>query len=135
MPLFKSGEHHRFSNYRPVSVLPLFSKILERLMYSRLLSFKNKHNILYAYQFGFRMHHSPNLALIILVDRISRALEYGDFVLGPFFDFSKAFDTVNHSILYEKLKSYGVRWLALQLFQSYLSDRAQYVVYKQCSIE
>ena len=75
IPLFKSGEPSNFSNYRPVSVLPLFSKILERLMYSRLLSFINKHNIWYAFQFGFRMLHSPNLALIILVNRISKALE------------------------------------------------------------
>ena len=98
-------------------------------MYSRLLSFLNKHNILYAYQFGFRMHHSPNLALIVLVDGISKALENGDFVLGPFLDFSKAFDTVNHSTLYEKLEFYGVRGLALQWFQSYLSGRTQYVEY------
>ena len=129
IPLFKSGESNKFSNYRPVSVLPLFSKILERLMYSRLLSFINKHNILYAYQFGFRNHHSPNLALIILVDRISKALENGDFVLGLFLDFSKAFDTVNHSILFEKMEFYGIRGLSLQWFQSYLSDREQYVEY------
>ena len=94
-----------------------------------LLSFINKHNILYAYQFGFRMHHSPNLALVILVDRISKALENGDFVLGLFLDFSKAFDTVNHSILFEKMEFYGVRGLSLQWFQSYLSDREQYVEY------
>ena len=129
IPLFKSGESNKFSNYRPVSVLPLFSKIMERLMYSRLLSFINKHNILYAYQFGFTMQHSPNLALIVLVDRISKALENGDFVLGLFLDFSKAFDTVNLSILCEKLEFYGVRGLALQWFQSYLSDRTQYVEY------
>ena len=98
-------------------------------MYSRLLSFLNKHNILYAYQFGFRMHHSPNLALIVLVDGISKALENGDFVLGPFLVFSKAFDTVNHSTLYEKLEFHGVRGLALQWFQSYLSGRTQYVEY------
>ena len=129
IPLFKSGESNKYSNYRPVSVLPLFSKILERLMYSRLLSLINKHNILYAYQFGFRMHHSPNLALVILVDRISKALENGDFVLGLFLDFSKAFDTVNHSILFEKMEFYGIRGLSLRLFQSYLSDREQYVEY------
>ena len=98
-------------------------------MYSRLLSFINKHNILYAYQFGFRNHHSPNLALFILVDRISKALENGDFVLGLFLDFSKAFDTVNHSILFEKMEFYGIRGLSLQWFQSYLSDREQYVEY------
>ena len=114
IPLFKSGESNKFSNYRPVSVLPLFSKVLERLMYSRLLSFINKHNILYAYQFGFRMRHSPNLALVILVDRISKALENRDFVFGLFLDFSKAFDTVNHSILFEKMEFYGIRGLSLQ---------------------
>ena len=85
---------------------------------------------MYAFQFGFRMLHSPNLALIILVDRISKALENGDFVLGIFLDFSKAFDTVNHSILFiKKLEFYGVRGLALKWFQSYLSEREQYVEY------
>ena len=78
-------------------------------MYSRLLSFINKHNILYAFQFAFRILHSPNLALIILFDRVSKALEKGDFVFGIFLDFSKAFDTVNNSILYKKLEFYGVR--------------------------
>ena len=95
-------------------------------MYIRLLSVITKHNIMYAFQFGFRKFHSPNLALIILVDRISNALENGDFVLGLFLNFSKAFDTVNHSILYKKLEFYG---LALKWFQSYLSEREQYVEY------
>ena len=99
-------------------------------MYNRLLSFIDKQSILYAYQFGFRMQRSPNLALIILVDRISKALENGDFVLGLFLDFSKAFDMVNHSILYEKLEFHGVRGGVTVFFcQSYLSDRTQYVEY------
>ena len=127
IPLFKSNDPMLFSNYRPVSVLPLFSKILERLMYKRLLSFVNKHKILYSYQFGFRENHSPNLALIYLVDKISNALENGDYVLGLFLDFSKAFDTVNHEILFKKLEHYGIRGVALEWFQSYLSSRKQYV--------
>ena len=75
--------------------------------------------------------HSPNLALIILVDKISQALEEGNYVLGLFLDFSKAFDTVNHEILLKKLEYYGIRGNALKWFQSYLNGRLQYVMYTQ----
>lgn len=129
IPLFKSGDSMSFSNYRPVSVLPLFSKILERLMYSRLLSFINENKTLYKFQFGFREGHSPDLALIYLVDKISNALENGDFVLGLFLDFSKAFDTVDHNILFDKLEFLGIRGTTLSWFQSYLNTRKQYVEY------
>ena len=123
-----------FSNYRPVSVLPLFSKILEHLMYTKLLTFINKNKLLYSYQFGFRRGHSPDLALICLVDRISNALENGEYVFGLFLDFSKAFDTVNHDILFTKLECLGIRDTPLQWFKSYLSDREQYVIYNEtCS--
>ena len=132
IPLFKSGDPTKFSNYRPVSVLPVFSKILERLMYTRLLSFINKNKLLYKFQFGFREDHSPQLALIYLIDKISNALENGEYVLGVFLDFSKAFDTVNHEILFTKLKHYGIRDNALCWFKSYLSNRIQYVSYEGC---
>ena len=128
-----------FSNYRPISVLPLFSKILERIMYNRIINFINKHNILYKYQFGFRKNHSTNMALIILIDKILSAINNGNYVLGIFLDFTKAFDTVNYSILLQKLYKYGIRGIAHKWFENYLSNRKQYVCYnnvnsKYCNI-
>ena len=133
IPLFKSGDPHIFSNYRPVSVLPILSKILERLMYNRILNYLNNNNLLYEYQFGFREKHSPNLAMIYLVDKISNALQNGEYVLGLYLDFSKAFDTVNHKILLEKLEFYGIRGVALKWLTDYLSDRKQFVEYNSCA--
>ena len=133
LPLFKSGDDTIFTNYRPVSVLPLISKIIERLMYNRLLNFINKHNLLYAYQFGFRQKYSTYMALLTLVDKISTALDEGDKVIGIFLDFSKAFDTVDHSILLSKLEFYGIRGISLSWFESYLSGREQFVTYSEVS--
>jgi hypothetical protein len=127
IPLYKSGDAMHISNYRPVSILPLFSKVLERLMYSRLLSFINRHKILYKYQFGFRENHSTNMALIILIDKIASAIDKGEQVLGVFLDFQKAFDTVNHVILLKKLHKYGIRGIAFQWLSDYLDNRQQFV--------
>ena len=107
IPLYKANEPMMFSNYRPVSVLPVFSKILETIMYNQLLPFITKHKLLYAYQFGFRINHAPELALLCLVDKISDTLENGGYVLGLFLDFFKAFDTVNHETLFAKLEFIG----------------------------
>ena len=139
VPIYKNGDKMSFSNYRPISVLPLFSKILERIMYNRILNFINKHNILYKYQFGFRKNHSTNMALIILIDKILSAINNGNYVLGIFLDFTKAFDTVNYSILLQKLYKYGIRGIAHKWFENYLSNRKQYVCYnnvnsKYCNI-
>ena len=94
------------------------------------MNFINHHDILYEYQFGFRERHSTNLALSYLVDNITNAYEKGDAVLGVFIDFSKAFNTINHTILLQKLQEYGIRGISLKWFESYLSNRQQYVSYK-----
>ena len=129
IPLFKSGDLSLFTNYRPVSVLPAFSKNLERIVYNRLINFLNKYSILSCNQYGFRKNHSTAYALIQLYDKLSDAIDKGNVTLGLFIDLSKAFDTVNHDILVAKLEFYGVRGVALEWFESYLSCRSQFVQY------
>ena len=102
LSLFKANDEMIFSNYRPVSVLPMFSKLIERLMYNRLIQYINENKLLYEYQFGFQRGKSTHMALIVLLDKISEALDRGECVMGVFLDFSKAFDTVDHSILLRK---------------------------------
>ena len=131
--LFKKDNQMFFNNYRPVSLLSTFSKILEKVMYERLLDFLNEHKILFQYQFGFRKNHSTQLALTVLMDKVIKSIENGDHVIGVFLDFSKAFDTVDHSILLNKLHHYGIRGSALEWFRSYLSNRQQFVTYNDVS--
>ena len=109
IPIFKGGDPDLLSNYRPVSVLPAFSKLYERIYYKRLLSYISSQNIRYDNQFGFRARHSTGLALNILVDKITESLDPGESMVGVFLDFSKAFDTVDHNILLSKLHTYGIR--------------------------
>ena len=114
-------------NYRPISVLPIFSKMMERLMYNRLLSFIKKHDILYEHQYGFQAGKSTELAINSLLGNITEAFEEKKRIICIFLDFSKAFDTVNHQILLKKLHYYGIRGHALKWFESYLSKRKQRV--------
>ena len=129
VPIYKSGDEMVFSNYRPVSVLPVFSKLLERLVYNRLISHINENKLLYEYQFGFQKGKSTYLAIMMLVDKITEALDQGECVVGVFLDFSKAFDTVDRNILLQKLHKYGICGVELLWFEDYLSNIMQYVTY------
>ena len=128
-PLYKAKDPMFFNNYRPISLLSVFSKIIERLIYSRLLNFINKHKIFNKLRFGFRNNHSTFMALIILVENLVNALDNGKCAVGIFLDFQKAFDTVDHGILLDKLYCYGIRGIAHEWFISYLSSHQQSVMY------
>lgn len=97
-------------------------------MYNRLVSFLDKHHVLFEKQFGFRSKHSTDHAILSIVDKIRKAIEERNYSCGIFLDFSKAFDTVNHKILLGKLEHYGIRGIANDWFKSYLTDHQQVVV-------
>ena len=128
-PVFKDGDPAVFGNYRPISVLPVVSKIFEKVMQGRLLSFLQKRGSILTSQYGFRHGHSTYMAILDMVENIRQAWENNEHCLGVFIDFRKAFDTVDHSILISKLEHLGIRGLPLELIRSYLSNRRQYVVF------
>ena len=124
-PVFKKGAKSDMSNYRPISVLSVFSKILERIVHKRVYSFLEKNEILYGNQFGFRKGLSTSMALLEFLNKVVDAFENNSFAMGIFIDLSKAFDTINHEILLTKLYNYGIRGIAYKWFFSYLKNRKQ----------
>ena len=121
--VFKTNYKHDMNNYRPISILPYFSKIREKVVYKRTMDFVTKSNILYDKQFGFREKHSTAMALWETVDQISEAMDNKKTTVGVFIDLFKAFDTVDHKILLQKLENYGLRGSVLKWFTSYLENR------------
>ena len=126
IPLYKGGDASLMSNYRPISLTSPFAKLLERLMHARVMSFFNRYNVLYDYQFGFRKGHNTTLAIIDIFNMIETELSNKKYVLGLFLDLKKAFDTVDIDILLYKLNHYGISGNVLNWFKSYLLNRKQF---------
>ena len=127
VPVYKKGAKDNETNYRPISILPYFSKFYEKLMYDRLYNFVQKSNVIFQSQHGFQAGHSPYMNLLSMQDKISSAIENNEYAIGIFFDLAKAFDTVDHEILLYKLESYGIRGMQLDWFASYFDNRLQCV--------
>lgn len=127
VPVFKKGEKHSINNYRPISILPSFSKVFERLMYNRLMDFLIKHSIIASNQFGFLRGKSTADAINAFLTEVMSALDKGDDVFGLFCDLRLAFDTVDHEILLKKLEEIGIRGLAAMWIASFLTGRWQCV--------
>ena len=127
IPVHKGNSKLVTSNYRPISLLPIFSKIFERLIYNQYMDYIEKNNILSDLQFGFQTNKSTEHAISTILSNINNASSNNKSSYCIFLDFAKAFDTVNHDILIEKLKFYGMNKLTLDLFTSYLTNRKQQV--------
>ena len=127
IPIYKKDSPLECNNYRPISLLSNIDKIFEKIMYSRIIKFLENSKCIYSLQFGFRQQHSTNHALINISENIRNALDSGQFACGIFVDLQKAFDTVDHEILLNKLNHYGIRGIPNSWCKSYLSSRSQYV--------
>ena len=125
IPVYKKGSQMEFSNYRPISIIPVVSKVFERLLNKQVINYLEENSLFSICQFGFRKGFSTIEAVTGFVTRSLDALEKGEVVRGCFYDLSKAFDTISHEILMYKLSHYGFDNSSVSLLLSYLSDRYQ----------
>lgn len=129
LPIFKKDDDQLFNSYRPISLLSVFSKIFEKVAFSQFYEYLNRNNLLYSSQHGFRISHSTETASYEFHDIINSYLDNNLLPISVHLDLSKAFDTLNHSILIDKLNFYGVSNTSLDWFTSYLTHRKQYIVF------
>ena len=127
IPIHKKDSKVEVSIYRPISLLSSIDKYFEKLMYNRLIEFLEERQVVYYKQFGFQKDFSRNHVILYLLEIIQKALDDGKIACGIFISLEKAFDTVSHDILLEKLDHYGIRGISNDWFRSYLSDRSQFV--------
>ena len=125
IPVHKGNDESDPSNYRPISLLSVFNRIFEKMMYTRLKSFLDKFSILYDSQYGFREKRSTEHAILEITNQIQTNMDRKLYTCGIFIDLQKAFDTVDHSILLKKLDHYGIRGIVNDWFTSYLTSRKQ----------
>ena len=126
-PLFKKGTRTDPKNYHPISLLPLISKVLERVMHEQIMKFLDKHKILYKFQSGFKKNHSTHFCLSYLTDKISNGFNSGLLTGMILIDLQKAFDTIDHYILLQKLPPFGFSNEVIDWFRSYLHIRKFHV--------
>jgi hypothetical protein len=130
-PLYKKGERYDIQNYRPISVISVFAKLLERLMFSRLIPFLSENKIFTEAQNGFRKGKCIETAIPSFIEIIQESLDKGLHTIGIFIDLIKACGILNHKVLLEKLSSYGIRGTANSWFKSYLTNRRQFIEINQ----
>ena len=130
IPIFKSGSMAEIDNYRPISILPTLSKILEKMVHKQLMKHFEFNGFLSEHQFGFRPNRSTELAVTLFTDLIRKEADGGKATGAIFIDLSKAFDTISHSVLLEKLSRYGIQDNELNWFTDYLFLRNQIVQFK-----
>lgn len=128
VPVYKDGDRSNPSSYRPISVLSVINNIYEKILSSNICKFLEKYNLLCQQQHGFRKHHSTASAVLSLTQLINTALHENKLAAVVFVDLKKAFDTVDHAIMLNKLNHYGFRGEAYSLLSSYIENRQQAVV-------
>ena len=109
IPIHRKGDATVFNNYRPISLLPAISKVLEKIIYDQLSCYLNDSKLLFNNQYGFRSMHSTEYAALELIDRIVTQMEKDELPINIYHDLSKSFDTIDHSILINELEYYGIK--------------------------
>jgi hypothetical protein len=130
-PLYNKGDRYNIQNYRPISIIPVFAKLLERLTFNRLIPFLHENKILIEAQNGFRKGKCIETAVQSFIKIIHEALDKGVHLTGIFIDLTKAYVTLNHKVLLEKLSSYRIRGITNLWFKSYLTNRRQCIEINQ----
>ena len=134
IPFHKKDDKFRLENYRPISILPVISKVIERVSFDQMHDYFHTNKLYFEGQYGFRKKHSTELAAVEMIDIITQELDKGNTPLNIFLDLSKAFDTLDHEIMLYKLEYYRVTGPSMQILRSYLSDRKQYVEFENVNL-